>query len=156
MGGGLVSESPSSKGAGGEQRPCPLFAYTKFYEVFPYYLAIGMTAEQFWEQDCTLVKYYRRAAEIRQELKNQDAWLQGVYFYEALGDIAPVLHAFAKKGTKPTPYRKEPYPLRVQNDQQKKEIQEQNSDAKAKAYMEMFTLANNKKFDKKGGVKNGS
>ena len=31
-------------------RPAPRFAYTqKFYDVFPYYLAIGMTPEQYWE-----------------------------------------------------------------------------------------------------------
>ena len=70
-----------------------------------------MTYEQFWEQDCELVKYYRKAAQIRQDLRNQDAWLQGAYFYEALIDAAPVLRAFAKKGTKPTPYRESPYEL---------------------------------------------
>ena len=70
-----------------------------------------MTYEQFWEQDCELVKYYRKAAQIRQDLRNQDAWLQGAYFYEALIDAAPVLRAFAKKGTKPTPYREGPYEL---------------------------------------------
>lgn len=61
-------------GGGGGNRPAPRFAYTeKFYQVFPYYLAIGMTYEQFWEMDCDLVKYYRKAARIRQDLKNQDA-----------------------------------------------------------------------------------
>ena len=30
-------------------RHAPRFAYTqKFYDVFPYYLAIGMTPEQYW------------------------------------------------------------------------------------------------------------
>ena len=67
-----------------------------------------MTYEQFWEQDCELVKYYRKAAQIKQGLRNQDAWLQGAYFYEALIDAAPVLRAFAKKGTKPALYRESP------------------------------------------------
>lgn len=73
--GELVSGSLSSQtGGGGGNRPAPRFAYTeKFYQVFPYYLAIGMTYEQFWEMDCNLVKYYRKAARIRQDLKNQDA-----------------------------------------------------------------------------------
>ena len=70
-----------------------------------------MTYDQFWNEDCELVKFYRKAAQIRQDLKNQDAWLQGAYFYEALVDAAPILRAFAKKGTKPIPYREEPFDL---------------------------------------------
>ena len=96
-----------------------------------------MTYEQFWEQDCELVKYYRKAAQIRQDLRNQDAWLQGAYFYEALIDAAPVLRAFAKKGTKPTPYRESPH------------------DDQAKAYMEAFMVSVNKKFQEKGGGVSG-
>lgn len=89
-------------------RPAPRFAYTqKFYDVFPYYLAIGMTPEQYWEGDCELVRYYRKAAQIRQDLKNQDAWLQGMYVYQAIGNLAPILRAFAKKGVKAIPYQKE-------------------------------------------------
>lgn len=114
--------------------------------MFPYYLAIGMTAEQFWDMDSTLVISYRKAFEIKQDLENQQAWLQGMYIYDALCCVAPVLHAFAKKGTKPTPFRKEPYPLSVKQDKRKQEIIEAKSDAKAKAFMEMFAMSNNKKF----------
>lgn len=105
-----------------------------------------MTSEQFWEGDCTLVVAYRKAFALKQDLENQQAWLQGMYIYDALCCVAPVLHAFAKKGTKPTPFRKEPYPLSVQPDKRKKEIVEAKSDAKAKAFMEMFMTSNNKKF----------
>ena len=114
-----------------------------------------MTYEQFWEGDCELVKFYRRAAQIRQDLKNQDAWLQGAYFYEALMDAAPVLRAFARKGTKATPYRNAPYELYAKQDKKKRrEVQEKN-DNKAKAYMEAFALSINKKFQEKGGGVNG-
>ena len=93
-------------------RPAPRFAYTqKFYDVFPYYLAIGMTPEQYWEGDCELVRYYRKAAQIRQDLKNQDAWLQGMYVYQAIGNLAPILRAFAKKGVKAIPYPDQPFAL---------------------------------------------
>lgn len=119
------------------------------------YLSIGMTYEQFWEQDCELVKYYRKAAQIRQDLRNQDAWLQGAYFYEALIDAAPVLRAFAKKGTKPTPYRESPYELFSRQDKkQQKQFQEKHDD-QAKAYMEAFMVSVNKKFQEKGGGVSG-
>ena len=70
---------------------------------------MGMTCEQFWDQDCQLVVPYRRAYRIRQEQENRFAWLQGMYIYEALCDVAPVLHAFAKQGTKVRPYSEKPY-----------------------------------------------
>ena len=70
-----------------------------------------MTYEQFWEQDSSLVKDYRKAYEIRQEMQNQAAWLQGMYVYEAICDASPILHDFAKRGTKPIPYSAKPYEL---------------------------------------------
>jgi len=70
---------------------------------------MGMTYEQYWEQDSDLVKYYRRAQEIRLEEQNRYAWLQGMYVYEAIADIAPILHAFAKRGTKARKYSEKPY-----------------------------------------------
>lgn len=123
-----------------------------FYRAFPYYLAIGMTYTQFWDEDCELVKYYREAAKIRQKLDNQQAWLQGAYVYEAISDIAPVLHAFAKKGTKPIPYRNEPYDLYAEA----KKKNEARADNKAKAYMEAWAASINMKFQKKAGGVNGT
>ena len=153
----LVSDrSSKNEGGDGDQRPAPLLAYTpKFYEVFPYYLAIGMTYEQFWEQDCELVKYYRKAAEIKQNLKNQDAWLQGAYFYEALIDASPILRAFAKNGTKPTPYRDSPFELSDHQNKEQRQRVEEKHDEQAKAYMEAFMVSINKKFQEKGGDVNG-
>lgn len=78
-------------------------------EAFPYYLVMGMTYDQYWEQDCTMVKAYRKAFQIRQERENYMAWLHGMYIYEALCDVSPVMHAFAKSGTRPRPYAEKPY-----------------------------------------------
>ena len=114
-----------------------------------------MTYEQFWEQDCDLVRYYRKAAQIKQDLRNQDAWLQGAYYYEALIDASPVFRSFAKKGTKPIPYRNSPYELFGQkNTAKRREVQEKH-DEKAKAFMEAFMVSVNKKFQEKGGGVSG-
>lgn len=152
----MVSDQPSDdKGGGGEQCPVPLFAYTeKFKEVFPYYLSIGMTYDQFWNDDCELVKFYREAYRIKQKMRNQEAWLQGAYFYEALLDASPILRAFAKNGTKPEPYRKEPFDLFPVQAPRKESVQERN-DKKAKCFMEAFAVANNKKYKMKDGESNG-
>lgn len=58
-----------------------------------------------------LVKYYKEAYELKREQRNQELWLQGLYVYEAICDVSPILNPFAKKGTKPVPYMAEPYPL---------------------------------------------
>ena len=108
-----------------------------------------MTYEQFWEQDCELVKYYRKAAQIRQDLRNQDAWLQGSYFYEALVDVAPVLHAFAKKGTKPQPYVDSPYPISQAGMEEAKTRKEKAVADKGKRFMEAFMAKNNQRFEER-------
>lgn len=114
-----------------------------------------MTYEQFWEQDCELVRFYRKAAKIKQDLRNQDAWLQGAYIYEALVDVAPIYRAYAKKGTKPTPYRDEPFDLSAKSENKKKDAVQENKDKQALAYMQAFALGINKKFEKKEGGSSG-
>ncbi len=127
----------------------PLFTYTnKFYEVFPYYLSIGMTYEQFWEGDPTLVIYYRKAEELRNKQRNQELWLQGLYIYDALCDVAPILHAFAKKGTKPNPYPSEPYPLTAKEHKQVEDDKERKLAEKGKKMMESYMASLNKRFEK--------
>ena len=67
---------------------------------------------------------YREADKRRMERINAEAHLMGLYVYEALCDVSPVLHAFAKKGTKPKPFISEPYSLNGEtkdNSEQKEE-----------------------------------
>lgn len=122
--------------------------------MFPYYLAIGMTYDQFWNQDVELVKAYREADKIKRDLKNQDMWMQGAYYYEALLDAAPVLRfSLSKKPPKPIPYRDQPIDIHTgaRKQGEKPLSVEAKSDKKAKAMMEMFMVSINNKFEKKGG-----
>lgn len=115
-----------------------------------------MSYDEFWNEDVELVKFYREAFRLKQQQENQRLWIQGMYVYEAILDASPILHAFAKKGTKPTPYRKEPYELFEKRKKKRKNItQEQKSDAKAKAMMEVFMLNFNRRFEEKGGEEHG-
>ena len=146
----LVSSSLSATEESGQASSPSSFTYTdKFYELFPYYLAIGMTPEQYWDSDCTLTKYYRKAEELRNEKRNQELWLQGMYVYEALCDVAPILHAFAKKGTKPAPYSNKPYPLTDKQVEQEEEDKQRKIAEKGKRFMEAMAASINKKFEGK-------
>lgn len=60
----------------------------------------------------------------------------GMYVYEAICDVSPVLHAFARRGAKPIPYRTEPYPLKDQPAREEdKARQDENDRLKARLYM---------------------
>lgn len=117
-----------------------------FRQVFPQYLSIGMSREEFWDMDCTLAVAYREAYNLRLEQQNHAAWLQGMYFYEALCDVAPVLRAFVKSGTRPHKYSERPYDF-MQKDRE--ERRERRQIRKAYSYMESVAIAFNNGFKKR-------
>lgn len=135
----MVSGSLSANEEGERKAYSPFLTYTEqFYEAFPYYLSIGMTYDQFWNDDVNLVKYYRKADELKVERKNQELWLQGLYIYEALCDVAPIMHAFAKKGTKAQSYSEKPYSITERQRRLEEEEKERKIAQKGKMMMEMF------------------
>ena len=96
-----------------------------------------------------LAKYYRKADEINRRRRNEDLWLQGMYIYEALCDVAPIFHAFAKRGTKANPYPDRPYSLSAKDREDEKKLREQREREKAKRYMEAQMAKLNKRFESK-------
>ena len=83
-------------------------AYTEiFNEAFPYYLSIGMSYELYWYGEPNLVKAFREADELRVDRMNYEAWLQGLYVYQAVGALYPVFNPFSKQ-KKAEEYLKEP------------------------------------------------
>ena len=147
----LSTEDESEvKGSGEKFASTSHFPYTEiFNKQFPYYLSIGMTEEQYWDKDCLLVKYYREAEELRNEKLNQQAWLQGMYIYDALNRVAPILHAFAKKGTKAQPYVEQAYPISKRSAQEAKENEEKAKAQKGIRFMEAYMVQNNKRFEER-------
>lgn len=147
----MVSDLLSStEGSGGVTATAPLKTYNeKFQELFPYYLSIGMTEEQYWDRDSTLVVAYRKAEELKTNRKNQEMWLQGAYVYEALCRVSPLLHAFAKNGTKPVPYIAEPFAITEKQAEYRQEEKEKKNFDKGKTMMEGFMIRHNKKFEGK-------
>ena len=146
----LVSGSLSALDGSEQVGSLPFITYTeRFNEQFPYYLSIGMTPEQYWDGDPELAKFYRKADEIRLERRNQELWLQGMYVYEAICDASPILHSYAKKGTKPHPYADKPYPLTEKRRKQDTESKDKAVFDKGKKFMEAFMTSYNAKFKDK-------
>jgi hypothetical protein len=108
-----------------------------------------MTYDQYWNDDCLLVKSYREAFDIRQKRENQKLWLQGAYIYDALCAVSPVLHAFAKTGTKPQPYLDKPYPLTEKESEDIEAAKRKADRQRARAMFEVW--ANSLNLPKKEG-----
>jgi len=106
---------------------------------------MGMTWEQFWEQDSSLVMDYRKAKRLRIEEQNYVAWLHGLYIYEALCDASPLFRAFSKSGTTAQPYPDKPHELQPEKKLTEEEENEQKMRA-GMAYMEQMTARFNKSF----------
>ena len=113
-----------------------------FSEVFPQYLVMGMTSEEFYNQDHELVIAYRKAYKEKRKKANEDMWLQGLYMYHAVSRVAPLLVPFAKR-PKAEPYLDKPLPLYEEN---KEEQEETAVEERAIAYMKAKMLEVNKKF----------
>lgn len=70
-------------------------------------MAMGMTPNEYWHGDSWLAKDYREAYKIRTDEANANAWLQGLYIYNAFGVI--MQNAFGKGRAES--YPEHPYDL---------------------------------------------
>lgn len=128
-----------------------------FREVFPYYLAMGMSYNEFWYGDPTLVRDYRKAWEIRQHNEEWARWRNGMYFYDALLKVSPVLRAFAKGKVEPGKYPERPYPL---TEKEAKEQERQREEENFKEYLRRMEAESERNLKlreqaKKEAVENG-
>lgn len=120
-----------------------------FSQLCPYYMSIGMTYDEFYNQDVCMVKAYRKAAELRDKRQNQEMWLQGMYVYEALCDASPLFRFSMKKGTiKPEPYAKEPYPITAADVREREEREARKKEERLKAEFALFVEQMRKKMPK--------
>ena len=131
-----------------DEPPQKKLSYSKTFEaVFPKYLAMGMTYEQFWDMDASLVKAYREAHEIKREERNFEMWLQGKYVYDAIGALAPILRtSLSKHPSKAEKYVDKPYPLTEKAAEKNREDEQK---ARMQAALERFKLEAEKNLLKK-------
>ena len=115
-------------------------SYTEvFDQLCPHYMSIGMTYDEFWNGDVSMVKAYRKAYELREKRRNQEFWMQGMYFYEALCDASPLFRFTMKKGTiRPEPYVKEPFPITEAEVREREEREARKKEERLKAAFAAF------------------
>ena len=106
-----------------------------------------MSYAEYWEGDPKLAQYYRKAYYIKQEETNNNAWLQGLYVYDAVSTaLHNALRGMGKSKPPAKDYAKQPYELgnKVKTEAEKaKEIAIEQE--KAVAWMENFVRINSDK-----------
>ena len=81
-----------------------------YMQVFPWYLSIGCTYNEFWYGEPWVAASYREAELYRMESRNYDLWLQGLYDFRAVSS-ALAMAFWNKKGKKPDGYFEYPIPV---------------------------------------------
>lgn len=151
MGTERVSEL-SAHNTGVEDNSFTPISYQKlFEEACPWYMSIGMSYDEFWYGDAERAIAYRKAEELRKKRLNEQLWLQGMYFYEALCDVSPILVSMPKKDAKIQKFSAEPYALTVKEQKAQEKRENERKQREALNKFTAITAALNNKFNKGGG-----
>lgn len=135
-----------SSGLKSEQKRVESISLTALFEKWcPVYMSYGMSYDEFWKESPYRAKFYREAHELKLKQKDELMWVQGMYIYEALCEVSPVLHAFSKKGTKPLPYSEKPYLSKIDKKVTKQEKQQQIENERLIAQIHFQNWARNTK-----------
>lgn len=105
-----------------------------FEDVFPFYLANGMTYDQFWHGCCNDVIAYRKAHDLKLEQANTMNWMLGLYFYKALVVVA---NNVTNKDEK-LDYFDRPIPITEKDIEEQREREKEKEIVQAEAWMEGF------------------
>ena len=96
-------------------------------------MSIGMTYDEFWNQDVAMVRAYRKAHELKRRQQNETLWMQGWYVRDAL--LSTVGNMFASKSSAPIEYPAEPYPVTTEQVAEKKALEHRKREERMKADM---------------------
>ena len=105
---------------------------------------MGMTPTQYWDESPYLVVAYRKAYRLKREAENEQAWLQGLYVFDAFAVC--LANVFAKRGAKKQQYIEQPLDIFPLTEKEKKR-REQEEQKKMQQAME--TIARKQRMYKK-------
>ena len=116
-----------------------------FEGMCPYYMAIGMSYQEYWFASPDLVRAYRDAHVYKRKMENERLYLQGLYNYQA---FSSVINQFGyamggRKGTKPKGYLEKPIDIGLKTESEKE--QERRVEAKREREKAIMSLNNWKK-----------
>ena len=113
----------------------PTYKFTETFEkMAPKYMAMGMSYDEFWNDDIRKARDYLEAFKIRKKQENEKLWLQGMYIYKALENIYPLFNGWAN--TPPKPYLKHPIPMDEEDRKEQKEADAREEMLAMKRYLD--------------------
>ena len=115
------------------------------------YLAMGMTWSQYWEDEPKLAIAYRKAEMIRRRRKNEELWLQGLYFSHSLNSTVGNMFSKSAKNQ----YPNEPFPITADEQQERREREEKARMERMKAAFIAKSLHMNTKLGGKPNDERG-
>ena len=106
---------------------------------------MGMSYEQYWDGSPFLAVVYRKAYRLKRQIDNEQAWLQGMYIYDAFAVC--LTNAFNKKGSKKQQYVEKPFDVFPLTKREKKKREQEEYMKMQKA---MEAMARRQRQIKKG------
>ena len=116
-----------------------------FDELFPHYLVMGMTPEQYWDGESWLKPAYRKAYQMRfeneQRLADQNNWYMGQYLIRVLQAVPLLVGGLnVKSSTKLQDYPEKPFLYQLE-EQKKEEVRRKNELDQTKLAMALMQAA---------------
>lgn len=104
-------------------------------------MSIGMSYAEYWDGESDIPKYFREAFKMRQENANHEAWLHGLYVYDA---VMSVMSHLNKNKSDHKSYAEKPYDFTPR----KKEEKVEEAQAQAEVWLKSWVSATQKMFKK--------
>lgn len=103
-------------------------AESYFVEMEPYYLSIGMSHDQYWDDEPWIAEVYRKAHNLKIESRNQELWLQGLYIHNAFNVVMANFGRglSGKKSAKAEQYIEKPIRITPLSDAEKKQKEKED------------------------------
>lgn len=108
---------------------------------------MGMTPTQYWDESPYLVVAYRKAYRLRRATENEQAWLQGLYVFDAFAVC--LANVFAKSGAKKQKYLEKPIDIFPLSEQEKRQREAEENEKMRKA-MELMVSKQRQRKKQKG------
>ena len=93
-----------------ESEPSEITLTEFFIKMFPFYMMMGMSYDEYWNGPVWLAKAYREAHQMKQRQEEWARWRQAAYIFDALLCASPMMKPFVKDA-KPGKFSEEPWPL---------------------------------------------
>ena len=109
---------------------------------------MGMTYQQYWDEPPHLAVTYRKAYRLKRKMENENAWLTGLYVYDAFA--VAMSNAFSKRGAKKQTYVEKPVDIFPLTEQERK-LREREEFKKMDAALQAMRDAQQREKKKKQG-----